>query len=251
MNPANHASAVPGNGRRVTFTGRNIIGSLIVLLIALACVRLGIWQLHRLEQKRTRNAVAHAHMALPPLQLSSLALDSTGLVYRRALVTGTYDDEHTIIIAGRSLNGAPGVHVLTPLRVGNAAVLVNRGWVGSPDAASVDLGKLREPPPNGLRGLILQLPSNPRAHDSAREFRRVWYQVDIPALQRQFPYPVANYVVQLLPGPDEPRTPLRLNPPVLDEGPHLGYAVQWFSFAIIGIVGWIILLVRQEKRRPR
>jgi len=40
--------------------------------------------------------------------------------------------------------------------------------------------------------------------------------------------------------------PYPLPPPDLSEGPHLGYAGQWFIFAAIGAVGWVILLRRQR-----
>jgi cytochrome oxidase assembly protein ShyY1 len=33
----------------------------------------------------------------------------------------------------------------------------------------------------------------------------------------------------------------------MDEGPHFGYAIQWFSFAIIAIVGWTALLLRRKE----
>lgn len=38
--------------------------------------------------------------------------------------------------------------------------------------------------------------------------------------------------------------PVALPPPELDNGPHLGYAIQWFIFATIGLVGWGTLLLR-------
>jgi cytochrome oxidase assembly protein ShyY1 len=36
-------------------------------------------------------------------------------------------------------------------------------------------------------------------------------------------------------------------PPTLDEGPHLSYAIQWFAFATIAIVGCVVLLRRDPK----
>ena len=244
------ASPVPGQPRARTFTRRGIIGSVVVLIIALICVRLGIWQLHRLQEKRTRNTAAHIRMKAPPLQLTAQMRDSTGLLYHRAVVSGAYDDERTVIVAGRTLNGTPGVHVLTPLRVGNIGVLVNRGWLPSADAATVDLSKIRQTLATNDVGLVLDLPYNPRSPepDSSGAFKRVWYRFNIAELQRQFPYPLADYVVQLLPAANAPALPRRLEAPVLDEGPHLGYAVQWFSFAVIGIVGWLILMLRGNKK---
>ena len=241
---------MPAAPRLMTLSRRCIIGSIVVALIALTCVRLGIWQLHRLEQKRNPNAGAHVRMRLAPVALSSLMLDSAGLLYRRATLTGKYDDAHTIIVAGRALHGVPGVHVLTPMRVGNSGVLVNRGWVGSSDAASIDLEAIRESAPAQVQGLILALPENPRRADDSTGFRRVWYHLSVPALRRQFPYPLAGYVVQILPSADAPAAPKRLPPPELDEGPHLGYAIQWFGFAAIGVIGWLILLLRGYCKPP-
>jgi surfeit locus 1 family protein len=55
-------------------------------------------------------------------------------------------------------------------------------------------------------------------------------------------------VVQVTPAPDARAIRLvRLPPPPLDDGPHRTYAAQWFSFAVIVLVG-TALLVRRERR---
>ena len=228
---------------------RELIGSIVVVLIALLCVRLGIWQLHRLQQKRDRNSVAHTRMKLSPVWVGSLSLDSVGVIYRRAAAHGTYDDARSIIWAGRSLDGAPGVYVLTPLRFGDAAVLVNRGWMPANDAATVDLTAVREIAPDTVQGLIVPFSLDPRAdHDTTPSFRRVWYHLNHDAVQKKFPYPIANYQLQMAADKRAPALPRRLPPPEFDEGPHLSYAIQWFSFAVIGLVGWIVLLARSRAR---
>jgi surfeit locus 1 family protein len=67
-------------------------------------------------------------------------------------------------------------------------------------------------------------------------------------------YPVAPlYLVQLAAtaapeGTPAPATPVRLDPPFLDEGPHRGYAIQWFAFATIAVVGSVAVVI-QERRR--
>lgn len=236
--------------RLVTVTRGGLIGTAVVFLAVVVCVRLGFWQLARLEQKRARNAAAQIRLAAPPLTLTSIAPDSTGLIFRRVIVSGTYDDARTVVVAGRAFNGSPGVHVLTPLRVGSSAVLVNRGWMPSADGAHVDLASISEPSPHSARGMIIDLAHDPRAapQDTATRFRRIWYHAGIPAMRRQFPYPIADYIVQLLPSTDAPKYPIRLRPPELDEGPHMGYAVQWFSFAAIAVIGWFIMVFRRKGR---
>jgi surfeit locus 1 family protein len=61
---------------------------------------------------------------------------------------------------------------------------------------------------------------------------------------------VLPLVVQLLPGDGTGRLPpglIRWPAPELDEGPHLSYTVQWFSFAVI-ILGGTLLLLRKQAR---
>jgi cytochrome oxidase assembly protein ShyY1 len=45
-----------------------------------------------------------------------------------------------------------------------------------------------------------------------------------------------------VPGTGVPSFPRRLDPPAVDEGPHLSYAVQWFLFAALA-VAFVFLVV--------
>jgi surfeit locus 1 family protein len=140
---------------------------------------------------------------------------------------------------------APGVEVVTPLRLTGTtkAIMVNRGFVASPDAMTTDLDSLNEPGVVEVRGIALPLPTS---SDSGKPLthlgRETWRRLDLPALRARLPYPVID--VYILQSPDSalPRHPIRLEPPPLDNGPHLSYAIQWFSFATIAVVGgWLFL----------
>ncbi len=37
-------------------------------------------------------------------------------------------------------------------------------------------------------------------------------------------------------------------PAVEDDGPHVEYAIQWFSFALIGLVGFTVIIRRAARR---
>jgi surfeit locus 1 family protein len=238
---------VPRAIRPLTISRGGIFGTIGTFIVVLICARLGFWQLDRLEQKQHRNAVAHVRAALPAVRLASAPRDTAGMIFRRAVVTGIYDDARTIIIAGRSFRGTPGVYVLTPLRVGGSAVFINRGFTPSADAAHVDVAELREPAPDSLAGMIVYLGHDESAVVAKPAFKRVWYRPSIAQLRAQSPYPVADYIVQLLPSPDAPQSPVRLPAPILDEGPHLGYAIQWFSFAGIFLIGWTAIVFRRKQ----
>lgn len=244
---------------RITRAG--LLGSIVVILVAAGCVRLGIWQLHRLDQRRAYNAQLSARMRGAGVPLRRVPDDTVGLTFRAALAEGSWDGARSIVLGARALDGEPGVYLLTPLRLPEGgAVLVNRGWLPSPDAATVDIRPYAADGPARVRGLLVPMPLG-RVPPTAG-VRRVWYHLDPAALARQLPYPIAPLLLQATPAaaaatPTAARAaaalPRPLPPPALDEGPHLGYAIQWFSFAVIGLVGWVVLLLRGdggERGRP-
>jgi surfeit locus 1 family protein len=234
----------------MTIRRRDLGGAAFALTVAALCVRLGFWQLHRLQLRRAHNAYILAARARPPIELTGRGLSTDSARDRRIHARGVYDYAHERVWAGRTREGAPGVAVLTPLRLPDGSgVFVDRGWVPSPDARHVDLTPWREPDSATIRGLGLPAP---RERGDVRPL----------ALADSLPYPLLPFVVQLLPA-DSARTrpaPLRWPAATPDEGPHLSYAIQWFSFALIIVVGTIAVLhktvtasqdVLKEERRER
>ena len=79
--------------------------------------------------------------------------------------------------------------------------------------------------------------------------------VDLTQIGKQLSYPLLPYYPQLqqqTPAQDQ-ALPIPPPPPTLDEGPHKGYALQWFSFASIAGFGFLLLVVREvldERRVP-
>src|SRR5512143_3715950 len=102
----------------------------LTLALALGFVRLGIWQLTRLRERRAGNAIALAARALPPLDLDDpgalAAIAPEALDNRRVRATGRYDHAAEIVLRGQSEQGVAGVRIVTPLRLlrGDTAVLV-------------------------------------------------------------------------------------------------------------------------------
>src|SRR5438094_7022672 len=124
--------------RPVRLGRRDLAGLLVALAVAALCARLGFWQLDRLRQRRERNAVSRAAQARPLLEVTSaLTLDSAR--ERRLHASGVYDYAWERPWRPRSDQGAPGVALITPLKLADgSAVLVDRGWAPSPDAYHVD-----------------------------------------------------------------------------------------------------------------
>jgi len=238
--------------RPIVVTRAGVVGTVLVLVVAAVCVRLGFWQLDRRAQRLALNAVIAARGAEPALVLSSAPWDTAGLLYRAVELRGEYDDAHAIVLAGRSHAGSPGVHVLTPLKLASGgAILVDRGWVRSPDARTVDLAPLARPGTIQLRGVVLPFPAVKARVAAATDTAaaagadRVVHRLDYDRIRRQLPYAVPAAYVQAVPEADAPASPLRLPPPQPGAGPHLSYAVQWFAFAAVALIGWLALVLRR------
>ncbi|MBA3317936.1 MAG: SURF1 family protein [Gemmatimonadales bacterium] len=223
-----------------------------LLLIAAVCVRLGFWQVGRLSERRAANAAAEDMRARPTLDLGvGAGRTAAELNGRWVEARGVYDRNHEVVIRGQAFGGTPGVHLATPLRLegSGAAVMVLRGFVPAPDAVRANTGALVEPGTVRIRGLAEPVGvgnGNPIEHAG----RTTWARLDLEALRERVPYPLLPVVVRQAPDSSLPRSPRRLPPPVLDDGPHLGYAIQWFLFAGMA-VAFAVLVVGQAGKGAR
>jgi surfeit locus 1 family protein len=226
----------------------------VTALVAAVCLRLGFWQLDRLRERRAENRLAEAARALPEVAMSGGA--DSSLVQRRVRATGVFDRQGEIILRGQSNRERPGVVVVTPLRLGGegSSVLVARGFVPSADAVSVSAVPPADSGEVTVRGLALPLAE--REDDGAMLERpgagATWKGLDRSAIEARLGYPVADVYIVQSPDSAAPASPRRLEPPALDDGPHLSYAIQWFAFAVIALVGAAALLGRRGSaaRRP-
>jgi surfeit locus 1 family protein len=212
-------------------TSRRIL-IVLLLMAAAVCLRLGFWQVGRLQERRAANRVAADARAAPPVRLPEASGPAGDLAFRRVEAVGRYDHEHEVILRGASLNGLPGVTVVTPLRLAESdtALLVTRGFVPSPDAVTARLDSLGEPGEVRVRGIALPIGSG-EGRPLERRGVTTWGRLDTAALRARLPYPVYPVTLRQSPDPALPRLPRRLEPPPFDDGPHLNYAVQWFLFA--------------------
>jgi surfeit locus 1 family protein len=217
---------------------------LIAVAAAALFLRLGFWQLDRRDQRRARNAIIADRIRSAPSLISAAPVDTADGHYRRVRVTGHPDFDRDLALTLRGNRGSPGVDVISPVLIAgsDSAVLVNRGWIYSPDGMTADLSKTRERD-STFAGYIEEFENN-EAQDSVRlnGIRRMNYS----AIARVLPYPLRKFYVVATndSGSANGAGVVRLKPPVLDEGPHLSYAIQWFAFAAIALTGAGIVAVR-------
>jgi cytochrome oxidase assembly protein ShyY1 len=233
--------------------------AIVAVAVAIACVQLGRWQLHRHEQRRAFNHAVTSNLSRPPVPVHDVLsaehpLPSTD-EWRRLTVRGRYDTSHQMFVRNRTFEGQVGFEVLTPVipADGGPAVLVDRGWVHlgrsslqnpqvpPPPAGTVTItGRAR--PGEGASGI-----GPAEANDlPAGQIN----QIDVPFVADRLPYPVADGYLELTAQtPTAPGQPARVPAPELGLGPHLAYTVQWWLFAVVAIVGYAMLARGEARER--
>lgn len=236
---------------------------MLVIAATLVLARLGIWQLDRLEQRRAFNAQVTAARAQSVLDLNAeQPWDLATMEWRPVQIVGTYDFENQIAIRNQYYGEQYGYHLLTPLRFDGAqrelsqgtAVLVDRGWIpadGNPtpedwrkydEAGEVMVfGQIRlgsgKP---AIGGVADALPA-----DGSR--LTLWNNADVAQVAGQLPYPILPIYIQVNADETDTDPPIPFQPELeLTEGPHFGYALQWFTFATLLFVGYPFFVRKQE-----
>jgi cytochrome oxidase assembly protein ShyY1 len=235
---------------RIVWTRRLLKLLAFALLVAVTCVALGIWQIARLHQKQQYNETVLAGLAADPEPFGSLVADGVDpedLRYRRAEATGNYDAEGEIVLYGRSSDGQAGNHLLTPLVLSDGTgIIVDRGWV--PVAVREPGDAIAAPPTGSVRVEGVLFPSETLHSGAVGSEAAVTTlaKIDLARIQAQLPYEIAPlYLLLRTQSPSQGALPVPATLPVLSEGPHLSYAIQWFMFAAVALIGFVILALRE------
>ena len=241
---------------RFLLTARWAIATTVVIVLAALFVNLGLWQLRRADERLLDNAVMSARLSDEPMSLQDLLAavgsDPSSLEYRRVRVTGRYRPDLELLIRNQTnAAGAAGFNVVTPFEYGtDRFVLVNRGWV----PLEMDTPPVGASPPGGevtISGVIRLTQLRPAVGPVEPDgILTVASRIDIDRLAQQMPGPVAPVWIQ---STDETLLlPVSMPVPSFDDaGPHTLYAIQWFAFALIGVVGYVLLVREQALGRGR
>ena len=251
---------------RSSIRPRWIVFSVLVVSVTVACVVLGFWQLGRLDERRASNAVLGSRLAREPVSLADvrnaikpidgIETDPADYEFTRVTANGVLTDEGSVLVRSQVVSGQAGAHAVFPLDLEDGtAVLVNVGWfpLGVAPGRAADLF-----PPSGrieLTGLLRADQRRPAfGRREAEGHLDTVARIDIGRIQEQVGLPLLPFWIQLV-GPDDPqRLPIPVPVPAVDEGSHFSYAIQWFSFGSIALVGYVALMRRElgpaRRRQP-
>jgi len=212
------------------------------------CIALGLWQLDRAALKESIELKFEQRLGE---QYQAFAAGDTldDIEYRKLLLQGSYDNTRHLLVDNQLHRGRAGYYVLTPLKLKDSddLILVNRGWA----AWGVSREELPPIPPatsaNGVAG-IANYPNQPALRLGGMNPSERWPQlipyIDIEALQTQFSGHLLPVVLWL--APEQSGAFVRnWNPVWMKPEKSRAYATQWFAFALIALVFFVILNLRK------
>lgn len=235
--------------------------TLMTALVLPILVGLGLWQLDRLEWKRTLIAQIETRLAEPAIPLPPpedwAALDPDALQYHRVTVTGVLDHDREVHWFANPVDGRIGYHIITPLAVATGAyVLVDRGFVPV---------ELKDPALRRAGQTIGQVTVTGVARASTRRGwldvaddpeNNVWLVRNIAAMAKAAGLPVIAPILieaeaaypeeQALDSWPQALWPPRLvqpgpaqigaRPPIEIRNAHLDYALTWFGLGLALVI---------------
>lgn len=238
------------------------LGLLVLVLgLVVGFGLLGRWQLDVAQQKGIAEATREA-ATKPAAPLTEVIRPDgsfpSGQLDRAVTVTGRYVPEHQLVVTGRRLDGRQGYWVVTALAVDGAhgsssaqpaTIPVLRGFVVDPAAAP--------PPPTGtvrLSGVLSQSEPPP---DQFRPLPEGQVQtINVPSLLNRWGGDMFNAFVFLQSSePSEDAALSAVPPPPPGKSQldwrNLGYALQWFFFAVFAVYMWWRMVLEESRDAAR
>ena len=211
---------------------------------------LGLWQLERAAVKQ---AIEDSYAARLESDYQPYRADESpeDMVYRRLWLEGRFDNDHHFLLDNRVQQGRAGYNVLTPFRLrdSDTIVLVDRGW--APWGARRDPLPEIQPAPAGDRVFgIVHVPEKSRFQMGRVELAAAWPQLipylDLELLREQYSPRLLPMVLWMAPE-SEDKYVREWQPVWMPPEKSRAYAVQWFSFAAIALVLFVVLNLRKAE----
>ena len=239
-------------GWRFTLSRRWLGYLALVVIFAIACVFLSMWQLGRREEARAAIELVEENWDASPVTVSDALpeLDSFDATeqWQPVIAEGTYLVDEQLLVRGRPMNSSPGFAVLVPFLLDDGSVLViDRGWV--PVGNEQDAPDAVPAPPEGRVTVIARLKAGEPTLPGRSAPEGQLASINLPQVAELLDEPTYTgaYGVLASEEPAPETRPAAFVRPEPDEGPHLSYAFQWLVFGVMAFIA-LAWAVRQEYR---
>lgn len=232
-----------------------LVGTILMLVCIPLFIKFGFWQYNKAEQKQMLQDMYDQALTAEPVALPLKLADPASWRYRQVRVAGIYAPEYQILLDNQVAQERAGYHVITPLKIrqSDKYVLVDRGWiVANPDKSVLPLVET----PAAEQEVVghLWLPStkfysleHQQDMVAGAKLKPVWQNMDMARYQQSVPFEVLPMVIRLDEKSDAggylrnwPRPAERITT-------HIGYAYQWFGFALTAFLIWVFTGFKRQE----
>jgi len=237
--------------------------SLLGILLTLVCIPLfikfGLWQYNKAQQKLAiQSAYNQAKIGdallFPITDTSSIKSNYADWKYKKVRVSGTYEPKYQFLLDNQVEENRVGFHVITPLKIQGSSqyVLVNRGWILGKDTHT-ELPKYNTPTGNLTLTGQVWVPSKKiftlenkaimpnDARPSSQPWQAVWQNMDIDKYKQSVPFSVSAMAIKLDANSNAGGFVRNWQVPVERITTNIGYAYQWFGFALATLLIFIYM----------
>jgi cytochrome oxidase assembly protein ShyY1 len=218
-------------------------------------VALASWQIERRSEAVSKIERVAANYDLNPMafdEVSPLDVDSiVPFEWRSVELSGRYLTGDVLLVRNRAIAGQPGFVQLVPFETSNGEIVViERGWI--PADSDLNPSRSREFFPSETDRTIIARVRLGEAIPNRNSPTGQLTSINLPEISELLSKEVETsfYLRMVTESPAESSNPQPLSRPVLDEGNHLSYAVQWIIFAAMGFFA-LFWAIRQEQEFRR
>lgn len=236
------ATSKPKLDFRFLLSGAWIGGFVFCLIFSVATVFLGEWQMDRRMEK-----LEEINKIVGNYDIEPVSYQDAGYLFEEfdeqhkwtpIIVQGEYLEQDTVVARNRPRAGVPGFEVLVPFLTDSGdRLLVDRGWL--PLGADATAPESIPDPPQGQTRIIIRVVPGEGTIDRDAPAGQV-ASIHLPTINEQLDYDVADEAYGLMAGesPEMDVVPQQMPEPQRDEGPHLSYSMQWYTFGGMSFVVW-------------
>lgn len=232
-----------------------LIGTLLTLLFIPLFIKFGLWQYHKATQKQAIQVAYNQATADSALKFPLDVLNPADWNYKKVSVSGVYATKYQFLLDNQVEANRVGYHVITPLKISDTQyVLVNRGWILGKDIHS-ELPAVDTPA--GVQTVtgqvwlpskkIFSLEDKTVGSSHSQILAPVWQHMDLDKYQRQVPFAVSPLAIKLDQNSAAGGFVRNWQVPTARIMTHIGYAYQWFGFAIATLLIYIYMSVFKVK----
>ncbi|KUN18971.1 hypothetical protein AQJ23_37090 [Streptomyces antibioticus] len=238
-----------------------VILTLVALLLIPTMIRLGIWQMHRYDERTARNQLVSDALDAKPVPVETLTSPGHAVTskerYHSVTAKGRFDTAHEVVVRRRTnSDDEVGYHVLTPFVLNDGKVLlVNRGWIAADGPSQTAFPKIPAPPRGEITVTGRLMPDETTEASGIKDLkglpdRQIMLINSAQEAKRLGADVLGGYIAQTAPEPKGDTPELMGSKPGMENAAlNFAYAYQWWLFAAAVPIGWVVLVRRETRDR--